>query len=171
MDEACEFYGYEISPQAYKICQQRSNDKLHFHLGDILEGDHAHFDLILLIDLIEHLEDYLGFLRQIRPLSDYKILHIPLDLTVRSILLASPIATSYDLWGHLHYFTKETAFRALKHCGYNVLDWFYTQFLLELPRRTLLGRIAKPVVRLAMSASKDWTVRLVGGCSLMVLVS
>ena len=171
MNAECEFHGYEISPQAYELCQQRANDKLQFHLGNFLEAEQDHFDLILLIDLIEHLEDYYGFLRQIRPRSDYKVLHIPLDLTVETLLRTSRIERLYNLTGHLHYFTKETALRALGHCGYRVLDWFYTQGLLELPAQTQLVRLARPVVRLMMAVNKDWTVRLVSSCSLMVLVS
>jgi hypothetical protein len=171
MNVQCTFHGYEISPQAYKLCQQRANDKLRFHLGDFLEDEQDQFDLILLIDMIEHLEDCYGFLRQIRPRSDYKILHIPLDLSVETVLRVSRMERMYNPIGHLHYFTKETALRTLGHCGYRVLDWFYTQGLLELPVRTRLARLARPVVRLMMAVDKDWTVRLVSSCSLMVLVS
>jgi len=171
MNVQCEFHGYEISPQAYELCQQRANDKLQFHLGDLLEAEQDHFDLILLIDLVEHLEDYYGFLRQIRPRSDYKILHIPLDLSVETVLRASRIERTYNVSGHLHYFTKETALRALGHCGYRVLDWFYTQALLELPAKTRLARLVRPVVCLMTAVSKDWTVRFVSSCSLMVLAS
>lgn len=171
MNLGCEFRGYEISPQAYELCQQRANDRLQFHLGDFLEADEHHFDLILLIDLIEHLEDYYGFLRQIRPRSDYKMLHIPLDLSLYTVLRRSWIEQMHNLRGHLHYFTKETALRALEDCGYRILDWFYTQKLLELPVQTRLARAARPLVRLMMAVNAEWTVRLVSSCSLMVLVS
>ncbi|MEO7001113.1 MAG: methyltransferase domain-containing protein, partial [Ktedonobacterales bacterium] len=30
MDPTCEFWGYDISPQAIALCQPRANDRLHF---------------------------------------------------------------------------------------------------------------------------------------------
>src|SRR5712692_2611114 len=31
----CEFWGYDISPQAIKMCESRENEKLHFKLADL----------------------------------------------------------------------------------------------------------------------------------------
>ena len=81
MDRECAFWGYEISPQAFELSESRANERLHFRLADIRTDKDAFFDLILIIDVIEHLEDYFGFLRDLRPKSKYKILHIPLDIS------------------------------------------------------------------------------------------
>jgi hypothetical protein len=37
------------------------------------------------MDVVEHLEDYFSFLREIRPKGEFKMLHIPLDLSVQTI--------------------------------------------------------------------------------------
>src|SRR6266566_9482186 len=86
MDNQCTLWGYEISPQAFELCKSRENEKLHFELADIRQEKDAVFDLILLIDVIEHLEDYFSFLREIKAKSRYKMLHIPLDLTMPNVL-------------------------------------------------------------------------------------
>lgn len=169
MDSECEFHGYEISPQAYELSKPRANPKLQFHLGDFLK-EHDHYDLILIIDLIEHLEDYYGFLRQIRDRSKYKVLHIPLELSVETILRKERIAGFYRKLGHLHYFTKDTALRALNHAGYDIQDWFYTSRA-DLPQKTWLFRLGAPIVRLMMNGNKDWTAKLVNSCSIMVLAA
>src|SRR5947209_19856147 len=58
MNDQSTFWGYEISPQAFKICQSRANERLHFKLADFTQEKDAFFDLILMIDVIEHVEDY-----------------------------------------------------------------------------------------------------------------
>ncbi len=58
MDSDCTFWGYEISPQAFELCKDRANEKLHFKLADIKQEQDTIFDVILLMDVIEHLEDY-----------------------------------------------------------------------------------------------------------------
>ena len=114
MNKECIFWGYEISPQAFKLCKERFNERLHFKLKDILQEKDVFFDLILLIDLIEHLEDYFSFLREIKPKSQYKIFHIPLDLSVQILLRNYPILKSRESVGHIHYFTKDVALQILK---------------------------------------------------------
>jgi 2-polyprenyl-3-methyl-5-hydroxy-6-metoxy-1,4-benzoquinol methylase len=61
MEDDCTFWGYEISPQAFELCETRANEKLHFKLVDIREEEHAYFDLILVLDVLEHLEEYFSF--------------------------------------------------------------------------------------------------------------
>jgi len=165
LNEECLFWGYEVSPQAFALCKQRSNEGLRFELKDILQDKDVFFDLILLIDLIEHLEDYFSFLRGIKPKSEYKILHVPLDLSVQTVLRGSPIMRTRESAGHLHYFTKEIALEILRDVGYEVLDWFYT----ELPLKSIKRYIARAPRRLFFAIHQDLAVRIMGGYSLMVL--
>lgn len=169
MNEECEFVGYEISPQAFELCKKRTNERLRFELRDILQEKEAFFDLILLIDLIEHLEDYFGFLRGIKPKSKYKILHIPLSLSVQMVLRSSPIMKTRKSAGHIHYFTKETALQSLKDTGYEILDYFYTAESIDLPTKSIKRYIARLPRKLFFAVHKDLTTRILGGYSLMVL--
>lgn len=122
----CTFCGYEISPQAFALCKGLANDELKFVLGDSLKNDGPVFDVALVIDVIEHVEDYFGFLRKLRRKSHYKIFHIPLDLSVQTVLRASPLLRDRASVGHIHYFTKELALQTLKDVGYEIHDHFYT---------------------------------------------
>src|SRR5438445_13816301 len=67
MDDACRFWGYDISPQALEMCRSRANERLQFKLADISQEEHTFFDLMLVLDVIEHVQDYFGFLNGIRP--------------------------------------------------------------------------------------------------------
>ncbi|MBC8492610.1 MAG: methyltransferase domain-containing protein [Chloroflexi bacterium] len=165
LDKECLFWGYEISPQAFALCTQRANERLRFEPKGILQDKDAFFDLLLLIDLIEHLEDYFGFLRGVKPKSAYKILHIPLDLSVQMVLRGSPIMRTRESVGHLHYFSKEIALAILRDVEYEVLDWFYV----ELPLKSIKRYIARAPRRLFFAIHEDLAVRIMGGYSLMVL--
>src|ERR1700687_3547030 len=71
MDAACSFWGYDISPQALELSKSRANEKLHFKLADIMQEESAFFDLMLILDVIEHVEDYFSFLRDLKSKSKY----------------------------------------------------------------------------------------------------
>jgi len=130
-----EFFGYEISPQAFELCSKKSKTNLTFKLSDLLEDNDAYFDVVMAIDVFEHVEDYLGFLRKLKEKAEYTIFHIPLDLSVQTVLRSSPIIEGRKSVGHIHYFTKETALETLKDTGYEIVDYFYTGVSLELPNR------------------------------------
>src|SRR5690349_6602852 len=74
----CKLYGYDVSPQAIDLAAGRANERLHFCLEDFCTADGVWFDLLLALDVLEHVEDYFGFLRQLKAKGRYKIFHIPL---------------------------------------------------------------------------------------------
>ena len=170
MGTNCSFWGYEISPQAFELSRQKSNENLNFRLKDILEEANVFFDLILMIDLIEHLEDYFGFLRKIKPKSQYKILHIPLDLSVQTVFRMSPILRDRESEGHINYFTKDLALRTLSDVGYDIVDYFYTGAAIDLPVKSINRQILKLPRKLLFGMHPDLAVRILGGYSLMLLV-
>ena len=73
-----------------------------------------------------------SFLRTIKERALYKIFQIPLDLSVQTVLRATPLIRDRQRFGHIHYFTKETALQLLIDLGYNIIDWFYTAVALDL---------------------------------------
>jgi len=68
-DGACRFWDYDISLQALEMCKSRVNERLQFKLADISQEKDTFFDLLLVLDVIEHVEDAFGFLNGIRPKS------------------------------------------------------------------------------------------------------
>ena len=182
----CTLWGYEISPQAFELCKGKSSEKLHFKLAHIAEERDACFDLILVMDVLEHVEDYFSLLRDIQPKSEYKIFQLPLDISVRSVLRGD-ILKYRETWGHIHYFTKELALQTLIDLGYQVLDYFYSGNPVEtLPLpwnefkrsplkllRKLLGRTKRGLlnaqVKLFLAVNEDVAVRILGISRLLIL--
>ncbi len=185
MNHDCELVGYDISPSAFALCQGRENERLHFKLADIRREDNARFDLILIMDVLEHLEDYFSFLRELRPRSVYKIIHIPLDISARTVLRGQ-LSEFRAAYGHLHYFTKDVAIQMLIDAGYEVVDSMYTWQSNSLgfvwkenqgnPRkllRRLLGFAAREILaapsRICFAIHPDLAARVLGRWRLLVL--
>jgi cyclopropane fatty-acyl-phospholipid synthase-like methyltransferase len=170
MGADCEFWGYEISPQAIHFCRSRENDRLHFKLADLGKERGVNFDLLLVLDVVEHLEDYFTFLREIRPQAKHKIFHFPLDISVQAVVRERGLMTRREQHAHLHYFSKDTALQTLKDTSYQVLDYFY------LPRSNEIGptllQIAFSFPRaISFAIHKDLAVRVLGGYSLLILAT
>jgi SAM-dependent methyltransferase len=163
------FTGFEISPQAFQLCKTNEKERLHFHLDDLLLQDEAYFNIVLAIDVFEHVEDYFGFLRRLREKGQFKIFHIPLDLSVQTVFRGSPILRQRRSLGHIHYFTKETALAGLIDTGYEILDHFYTSHCIDLPAKSLKNSLARIPRKIAYQLHRDLAVRMLGGFSLMVL--
>lgn len=170
MPSTVTFTGYEISPLAFDLCQQRKNDRLCFKLKNFTDDDDVTCDLILLIDLIEHLEDYFSFLRTIKSRSTYKILHIPLEMFVFAVVHQQFLLGQKKKVGHLHFFSKDLALQMLGDLGYEIIDHSYTAGYL-LPRdNSMKDRILKIPRQLLFPLFPDFTARVFGGYSLLVLV-
>ena len=165
MPQENEFTGYEISPQAHAMSQQFQNPKCRYILGDAFE-DSQTFDLVLVMDVVEHVEDCFSFLRQVRLKGRTKILHIPLDVHVSGILRAR---NSFDTVGHIHLFTKETAIRSLEYSGHRIRDWVLTDGALSAPNPGTRTWVANIFRRPLSKLSPLLSARLLGGNSLLAL--
>lgn len=163
------FHGYDISPQAFEICSKKERHNLHFFQKDLFDEEDLTFDVVMAIDVLEHVEDYFGFLRKLKDKGTYKIFHVPLDLSVQAVLRSSPILKCRSSVGHIHYFTKDTVLAALKDTGYEVVDYFYTNIPLELPARGWKANLMKLPRRFFFSVHHDLAARILGGYSLLIL--
>ena len=160
--------GYDISPGAIELCKSRENTHLKYFCEDLLLKEVEEYDLLLCLDVIEHIEDYLGFLRMIRNKSVYKIFLIPMDMCVLMILFGKQLLQVRKQVGHLHYFMRETAFATLDDSGYEIIDWFYTDRALEFadnPRTHFVNIFRRSVSII----NKDLSAHIFGGYPILVL--
>lgn len=169
MDSDCVFWGYDISPQAFEICKTRSSDKLHYKLADIRQEQDAFFDAMLVIDVLDGIQDYFSYLRDLQPKSAYKIFHIPLLFSVQQALRVEALLKLREAYGQIHYFNKETALQSLRDAGYQVISYCYTNGSIELPTGELLRNLLRLPRKLFFAINKDLAVRILGGCKLLVL--
>ena len=155
------FVGYDVSPIAIELARSRSSDRLTFELGDAADSDDT-FDLMLVMDVIEHVPDPVAFLRSIGGKSKRTMLHIPLDLCALSVVRAEDLLEKRESLGHLHYFTPETALAVVNDAGFRVTGSTLTRSWEIWPRFSTRGRLARRIL------PPRAAVRLVGGYSILV---
>ena len=161
------FTGFEISPQAVRMAQKKAGPHLSFRQAAFPD---EFSDLLLLIDVFEHVENPLEFLRSLRPHARRFIFHIPLDLSVLSVWREWPLLKRRRTVGHLHYFTRATALATLEDAGYEVRDWFYPPYPHPLGSESLKTVLIRRLPEYLVSRiSSDCAVRIFGDHSLLVL--
>lgn len=149
--------GVDISPMALKLAK-RAHPSIRF---DTAVTDH--YELLLVLDVLEHVEDCFGFVRGLRPHGDLMLFHIPLELSWFSLARGVPMAHRRAL-GHIHYFSKDTALALVHDTGYDIVRWVFTpagvDFAPRLPLTTLR--------RIAFRCAPDTAVLILGGYGLLV---
>jgi cyclopropane fatty-acyl-phospholipid synthase-like methyltransferase len=163
------YTGFDISHDAIQMAKQTEQTNLRFEEADLLQSEEV-FDLLLVIDVFEHVPDYLGFIERCRPRATFKIFHIPLDIHLSSVFRGR-VASAREKVGHLHYFTSETALATIRDTGHQILDHAFTPTAIELYRehpsaKRAIANIPRWIVsRLSEKLAARWF----GGYSLLVL--
>jgi SAM-dependent methyltransferase len=166
-----QFTGYDISAQAIGLSRRAESERVKFYCEDLLSTTEDHrYDLLLVVDVVEHIPDYVGFVTKCRAKAEYKIYHIPLEVHVSSVLRNAFIGGRYTL-GHLHYFTAESAMATLRDTGHTIIDYRYTNAAMGLFRQhpSLRRAIANVPRWLFSRVDLPFTARVFGGYSLLLL--
>jgi hypothetical protein len=162
--------GYDISPHLKKFWEEHSENKnLEFILGDFNKNNSEVFDVLLMLDVFEHVRDPFTLLEDASRFAKFFVFHIPLDLSVTTVARGYPLLNSRRKVGHIHYYTKDLALATLNETGYEVIDWRYTGASLSSPNRSLITRLIAPIRQLFYFLNRDIAVRIIGGDTLLVL--
>lgn len=169
LPEGTVFTGFDISPDAIEIAKRHEREDLSFFCEDALSTPRT-FDLLLVVDVIEHVRDYLGFMETCRSKARFKIYHIPLDIHLSSVLRARFVVGRRTV-GHLHYFSAESALDTVRDTGHKIIDYAYTDggVALAVHHPSIRRSIANIPRRLIGMFSKKLSARWFGGYSLLVL--
>jgi hypothetical protein len=123
-----------------------------------------------MLDVFEHVRDPFTFLEHSRQHARHFVFHIPLDLSAQSVLRGSPLMGVRKSVGHLHFYTRELALETLTDSGYTIDDWRYTHAAETLvTHHTAFTALTNLPRRLLRSFSADFSARLLGGETLIVL--
>lgn len=162
--------GFDISPVAIELAMKRRNDRLQFVEGKVQVGEKA--DLLLMIDVLEHVEDYYGFLKELSSAGRSFIFHIPLDLSCRSLLKPRVLLQQRRSVGHLHYFSEDMIWWLLQDTGFHVVDYIYTKPAIDTkPAKGAKQRLKKLLRRASYSLNASMSRKLWGGYSLLILAT
>ncbi|KAF0101270.1 MAG: methyltransferase family protein [bacterium] len=161
--------GYDIAHGLPKLWEKHGDSGIHFVLGNYLEQSEAVPDLVLVLDVIEHLGNPFDFLATLSGRCRHAVFHFPLDLSAVSVLREAPLLHVRRKVGHLHFFTRGLVLALLEECGFEVIEARYTGAAYSAPNRSLRTRLAGLLRRMTNTLLGDAGVRLLGGETLMVL--
>lgn len=168
----CTFVGYDISPKLRSVWRERENDRVKFMQQDFLQSEEF-YDVLMSIGIIEHIEDYIGFLRKIKDRGHYKVFNFPLEIFALKALLGHKYLESREKYGHIHYFNKDICLSVLRDLDFDIVDYFYAPSAVDLSSISTsistLSRMAKFPRILLSKFSTDLTAKLLGGYSLFIL--
>lgn len=162
------FKGYDISQDAINIAQKRASERIKFEKRDVLEeGDTSFSDLQLVIDVIEHLDNYFSFLSGIASKSKYTVFHIPLDMCLWTLFREQMLIESKQRVGHIHNFTEKFILSILTDYGFEIIDTQFTEptYALKGIKQKTVGLLRKWTFRI----NKRLATKTFGGYSLLVL--
>jgi cyclopropane fatty-acyl-phospholipid synthase-like methyltransferase len=158
--------GYDIAPDALDIARKKESERVKFFQKELNEIPKDQFDLVLTIDVIEHLENYFEFLRNLSQKSSNFIFHIPLDLSVWTLFREQMLIESKERVGHIHNFSEGFIKSILKDCGFEIKDSFFTEPV-YIPQN-IKERFVNVLRKVLFRIHPILPVKLIGGYSLMV---
>ena len=164
-----KYSGFDIAPDASKFWKKHLSKNIKFQINDFLKTQTDFYDVLLLLDVFEHVPNPFEFLSGLKGRANYYIFHIPLDLSALSVARETPLLYVRKKVGHIHYYTKGLALSLLEESGYKIIDWSYTGAAFTVPQitwKTFLSRIPRKIL---FGINRDLGVRLLGGDTLIVL--
>jgi len=165
---AATFYGFDVAPDAEKFWPKPAPEGVSFKVGNALASGET-YDLAMLIDVVEHLENPFAFLSALRGKASHFVFHFPLDLSAFSVARETPLLHVRKKVGHVNYFTRNLALELLTDCGYKVLDARYSGAYWNTPSCAWTAKLAALPRLFARLLGTDFAVRLLGGETLFVL--
>ena len=161
--------GFDIAPDAEKFWGKLKDAGIDLHVGDFFTLSSQSYEAVLLLDVLEHVANPHQFLNDIKPRTEFLVVHFPLDLSALSVFREKPLLHVRHKVGHIHYFTKGLALELLNECGFEVVDFQYTGAAFSAPQRSFKTKAFGWLRRLIYAINKDAAVRLLGGETLIVL--
>jgi SAM-dependent methyltransferase len=160
--------GFEPSSDAVKIARERRPEVNVIDRAPTPED--GPFDVALVLDVFEHVDDYSGFLRGLHGLANNYVFHIPLDMTAFNVMRVKELMDIRETLGHVHHFCPQTARASLTGAGYDIVDEHFT-----LVAGTIEGsqpisvKVLRRIRGIGYKYAPDLTARMIGGVSLLVL--
>lgn len=164
-----QFIGWDLAPEAERFWKYHL-DNLTFFSGDIFKSNHKQqFDLVLLIDVVEHVENPHQFLENVKKMTKYCFFHMPLDLSAISVLFDYKLLYVRRQVGHIHYFTKSLFLELLREVKLQVLKASYSDSWKDSPKKTIFTKVLNFFRFFLNLLNPDLNVRLLGANTLFVL--
>jgi predicted TPR repeat methyltransferase len=154
--------GIDISSENITSAR-REYPTISFFAGTLAEFRRQHargrFDLVLLSDIVEHVEDDIGLLRACGSIGKYVLLNLPLEKVEE---YSNRNYGMEDKEGHLRAYSKEDAFKMFAEAGLRVVRFLEAQYVREpVFRKYLFNKLVKNVTGDKLNGLIQYTEELV----------
>jgi SAM-dependent methyltransferase len=155
--------GWDPAVDAIERARRREGGHLQYVCGDLLQSERR-ADVLLALDVVEHVADDVAFLEALRERAPVAIFRFPLDLSVLDVLRPGPrLLRVGPRYGLRHLYTRELVLQRLNQAGYRVIHERYHR--IPVPKPGWSDRLRVRAAQLAPHGAARW----LGGFSLMVL--
>ena len=172
---AIKWAGVDLSEKIIEYAKGKYNrNNLSYFTATAFNGKEGDYNLVILADVFEHIENYIGFLKDIKTKYQFQVFNIPLDLSIRYLLNDRPLQMRKSV-GHLHYFYDKLILKILEETGFTVIDYLYANNLeIETKNATGISKYSQVVRKyllkvLVKAIGESLASKLYGGFSLTVL--
>ncbi len=164
--------GVDISQKAIELARKNNKDKkTEWRILDILKNDIEKFDLVLALDIVEHIDDEL-FLQKIKNTGRYFIFKVPIEdnflnnfFKKVSFGKIDQRKDSLEKYGHINYYTEDSFLKLLKREDYKIID----KTRMPLPKRSKLLREFLRIVFLPLwFISEKYYLKFNGGFTIVL---
>lgn len=160
------FFGLDVYPQVELLNAGQAD--VVFSCEDFVASSRK-VDLVVLLDVFEHVPAPVEFLREVQRKAKYVALHVPLDNTLLHVA-RDRFRAKLENPGHLVFLDAPQALTLMTLAGLRVVDYIYTPgFDGHSGAQTRASRILRVARRILFRISPGLLTKYIGGCSLLVL--
>ena len=156
--------GVDIAPEAVSRAQKYARNELLFVVGDVSSAPPS--DLVLCVDVVEHVADDIGLVTSLATVSSHVILRIPLDVSALDAIRPHRMLAARSQWGHRHVYTVDLALALVADAGLVTVGYRFDR--VPLVGAAKIGAISDKVRRLCYRFAPEATTRWLGGYSLLI---
>jgi len=169
-----ETVGLDISSEMIRVAKSKDTDKaITWLCQDIFNYcPDRKFDLVTCIDIIEHVEDDLRFLKKVSSFGKKVLVKVPMEDSIldnkiiRTLKIRDPWKESENRYGHIHHYNEKQLLELFDKSGFKLIKQGY----IPLPKRTLLFYEILRVVFLPIGwFSQRAMANFVGGFKLVLM--
>ena len=123
-----EIIAVDVSREAIKHAKDKDKSNIKYVVADAFTFDSKETDMVIITDLVEHVDDPKKLLRHISTYSKELLVRIPLEHTFSNSLFKKlgfkdEYAKFREKYGHIHHYTVKSFINQLKESNWNVKEF------------------------------------------------
>lgn len=160
-----EIIAVDVSREAIKHAKSQDKGNTHYKVADAFEFESKDTDLVIITDLVEHVEEPKKLLKHISKYSKELIVRIPLELTFSNTLFKTlGIKDEYskfrEKYGHLHHYTVKSFLDQVESSNWKVEN--YKVF--KVPKRSYFPlELMRLLFYPLYFVNPVWAANMIGG--------